>query len=56
MEPYSRFLSSITKTGGYEKSEDGDFPATGGSLFFFFFFCGAMCVRVAAYDLLALVV
>ena len=30
MEPYSRFLSRSTKTGVYEKSEDGEFPATGG--------------------------
>ena len=30
MEPYNRFLSKCTKTGGYEKSEDGEFPATGG--------------------------
>ena len=30
MEPYNRFLSSCTKTGGYKKSEDGEFPATGG--------------------------
>ena len=30
MEPYNRFLSSYTKTGGYKKSEDGEFPATGG--------------------------
>ena len=30
MEPYNRFLSSCTKTAGYEKSEDGEFPATGG--------------------------
>ena len=30
MEPYNRFLSRCTKTGGYKKSEDGEFPATGG--------------------------
>ena len=30
MEPYNRFLSKCTKTGGYKKSEDGEFPATGG--------------------------
>ena len=30
MEPYNRFPSRSTKTGGYEKSEDGEFPATGG--------------------------
>ena len=30
LEPYNRFLSKYTKTGGYEKSEDGEFPATGG--------------------------
>ena len=30
MESYNRFLSKCTKTGGYEKSEDGEFPATGG--------------------------
>ena len=29
MEPYNRFLSKCTKTGGYKKSEDGEFPATG---------------------------
>ena len=26
----NRFLSSCTKTGGYKKSEDGEFLATGG--------------------------
>ena len=31
LEPYNRFLSSCTKTGGYEKSEDGEFPPTEGS-------------------------
>ena len=30
MEPYNRFLSSHTKIGGYKKSEDGEFLATGG--------------------------
>ena len=30
MEPYNRFLSNCNKTGGYKKSEDGEFPATGG--------------------------
>ena len=30
MEPYNRFLSRFTKTGGYKKSEDGEFPAAGG--------------------------
>ena len=30
MEPYNRFLSSCTKTGGYKKSEDGEFLTTGG--------------------------
>ena len=30
MEPYNRFLSIGIKTGGYKKSEDGEFPATGG--------------------------
>ena len=31
MELYNRFLSRCTKTGGYKKSEDGEFLATGGS-------------------------
>ena len=31
MEPYNRFLSRCTKTGRYEKSEDGEFPPTEGS-------------------------
>ena len=32
LSPYLlRFLSSSTKTGGYEKSEDGEFPPTEGS-------------------------
>ena len=30
LEPYNRSLSSCTKTGGYKKSEDGEFLATGG--------------------------
>ena len=30
MEPYNSFLSCLTKTGGYKKSEDGEFLATGG--------------------------
>ena len=30
MEPYDRFLSRCTNTGGYKKSEDGEFLATGG--------------------------
>ena len=47
MEPYNRFLSSCTKTGGYEKSEDGEFPPTEGSPYIH-------PVRGAAYDLLAL--
>ena len=30
IEPHNRFLSRCTKTGGYKKSEDGEFPATEG--------------------------
>ena len=33
MEPYNRFLSSFTKTGGHKRSEDGEFLATGGPPF-----------------------
>ena len=34
MEPYNRFLSRCTKTGGYEKSEDGEFLLQRGLLIY----------------------